>query len=51
MNFIKNLAIKKKLLLLVSLPLLGFLFFSITENTALNKEIKQAKKIEIAILF
>ena len=51
MNSIKNLAIKKKLLLLISLPLLGLLFFSITQNISIYKEIKEADKIEIGIHF
>jgi len=51
MNFINNLAIKKKLLLLISLPLLGLLFFSITQNISIYKEIKEADKIEIGIRF
>jgi len=51
MNFINNLAIKKKLLLLISLPLLGLLFFSITQNISIYKEIKKVEKIEVGIHF
>jgi methyl-accepting chemotaxis protein len=51
MNFINNLAIKKKLLLLISLPLLGLLFFSITQNISLFKEIAKVQKIEVGIAF
>jgi len=51
MNFIDNLAIKKKLLLLVSLPLLGLLFFAITQNISIYKEIRKIEKIEIGIKF
>ena len=51
MNFINNLTIKKKLLLLISLPLLGMLFLSITQNISVYKEIRKAERIEIGILF
>ena len=51
MNFINNLAIKKKLLLLVSLPIIGLLFFAITQNIAIYKEIKKVEEIEIGIRF
>ena len=51
MNFINNLAIKKKLLLLISLPLLGMMFFSITQNISIYNEINKTGKIKIAILF
>ena len=51
MNFINNLAIKKKLLLLVSLPLVGLLFFAISQNVSIYKEISKIEKIEIAVNF
>ncbi|MAD42661.1 MAG: chemotaxis protein [Arcobacter sp.] len=51
MNFINNLTIKKKLLLLISLPLIGMLFLSITQNISVYKEIRKAERIEIGILF
>ena len=51
MNFINNLAIKKKLLLLIALPLIGLLYFSITQNLSLYSEIKKTEKYEIGIHF
>ena len=51
MNFINNLLIKRKLLLLISLPLLAMLFFSITENLSIYKEINKTEKIKVEILF
>ena len=51
MNFINNLAIKKKLLLLVSLPLLGLLYFSFSQNITIYKEISKIEKIEVGIEF
>ena len=49
MNFINNLDIKKKLLLLISLPILGLLFFATSQNIAIYKEIRKVEKTEIGI--
>ena len=51
MNFINNLAIKKKLLLLISLPLLGLLFFSINQNHTIYNKMEETRKTEIRINF
>ena len=51
MNFINNLAIKKKLLLLISLPLIGMIFFSISQNLSIYKEINKTEEIKVGILF
>ncbi|MGB1227405.1 MAG: nitrate- and nitrite sensing domain-containing protein [Poseidonibacter sp.] len=51
MNFINNLAINKKLLLLISLPLLGLLFFSINQNHTIFKKIDETSKTETRIHF
>ncbi|KAB7888804.1 methyl-accepting chemotaxis protein [Poseidonibacter ostreae] len=51
MNLFNNLTIKKKLLLLVSLPLLGLLFFAVSQNISMYKEIKKVEKIEVGIEF
>jgi methyl-accepting chemotaxis protein len=51
MNFVNNLAIRKKLLLLISLPLIGLLYFAITQNISIYKEIKKMEKIEIGVKF
>jgi len=46
MNFINNLVIKKKLLLLISLPILALLYFTISQNIEVYNKLNKLEKVE-----
>jgi len=47
MHFFNNFSIKKKLFFLLILPIIGLLYFSISQNIKIYSEISDAKKIKV----